>query len=325
MSHWLIVRPSPSSGFSVEVGGRIGGHETGKVVGRPARDCTRGGRRRAGAAADIVASMHPIERLRYVARASGADQGLLVQETAGALASLGIDPAGMVTACRRIVDRHVTSGPLWWLCARVLLSNDAVTEAWRCADEIGADTTGDELAYALPDDATVCVLGWPELAGDALVRRGDCYGLVVDTLGEGSGLVRRLRRADAVAEEVPPSGLGAAAAASDLVLLEASAIGPDGCLAVAGSRAAAAVARHAGVPVWLVGGVGRRPGRRRCGGALVRRFEEEGGERVGRGRRARPARPRRPPLRAGRSRAPADGLRRADTPVAPELFRPTAF
>ena len=220
----------------------------------------------------------------------------------GALASLGMDPAGMVTACRRIVDRHVTSGPLWWLCARVLLANDAVTEAWRCADEIGADTTGDELAHALPDDATVCVLGWPELAGDALVRRGDCYGLVVDTLGEGSGLVRRLRRADAVAEEVPPSGLGAAAAASDLVLIEASAIGPDGCLAVAGSRAAAAVARHAGVPVWLVGGVGPGPG---PGDVERARPALRGGGRraLGRGRRARAPRPRRPPLRPGRSRA----------------------
>ena len=272
----------------------------------------------------IVASMHPIERLRYVARASGADQSLLVQETAGALASLGIDPAGMVTACRRIVDRHVTSGPLWWLCARVLLANDAVTEAWRCADEIGADPTGDELAHALPEDATVCVLGWPELGGDALVRRGDCYGLVVDTLGEGSGLVRRLRRADAVAEEVPPSGLGAAAAASDVVLIEASAIGPDGCIAIAGSRAAAAVARQAGVPVWLVGGVGRVLASSMWK-ALVRRFEEESGDPWVEDDEVVPL--ELVDLLCGPAgpEPVADGLRRADAPVAPELFRSTAF
>ncbi len=268
--------------------------------------------------------MHPIERLRYVARASGAEQGLLVRETAAALASLGIDQAGLVTACRRIVDRHVTSGPLWWLCARVLTSNDPRGEAWRCADEIGDDPTGDELAYALPEDATVCVLGWPELSGEALVRRGDCLALVVDALGEGSGLVRRLRRADAVAEEVPPSGLGAAVAASDVVLLEATAIGPGGFVAVAGSRAAAAVARHAGVPVWLVGGVGRvqaAPMWR----ALVKRCEDEGGDPWVEDdevvsldlvdRLCGPVGPE--PV--------ADGLRRADTPVAPELFRATAF
>ena len=268
--------------------------------------------------------MHPIERLRYVARASGAEQGLLVHETAGALASLGFDPAGLVTACRRIVDRHVTSGPLWWLCARVLTAGDPMAEAWRCADEIGEDTTGDELAHALPEDATVCLLGWPELAGEALVRRGDCYGLVVDTLGEGSGLVRRLRRADAVAEEVPPSGLGAAAAAADVVLLEATAIGPDGFVSIAGARAAAAVAHHAGVPVWLIGGVGRvlaAPMWR----ALVKRFDDECGdpwleedEVVPLALVDRLCGPKGPePV--------ADGLRHADTPVAPELFRTTAF
>jgi hypothetical protein len=199
-----------------------------------------------------------------------------------------------------------------------------MAEAWRCADEIGEDTTGDELAHALPADATVCLLGWPELAGDAMVRRGDCYGLVIDTLGEGGGLVRRLRRADALAEEVPPSGLGAAVAASDLVLVEATAIGPDGFVSIAGARAAAAVARHAGVPVWLIGGVGRiqaAPMWR----ALVKRFEDESGDAWLEDDEIVPldlvdqlCGPKGPePV--------ADGLRRADTPVAPELFRPTAF
>ena len=95
-------------------------------------------------------------------------------------------------------------------------------------------------------------------------------------------------------------------------------------MAVAGSRAAAAVARHAGVPVWLVGGVGRvqAPAMWR---ALVRRFEEEGGDRWEEDDELVPldlvdrlCGPAGPEL-------PVDGLRRADTPVAPELFRPTAF
>ena len=38
--------------------------------------------------------MHPIERLRYVARASGADQAVLVRETAQALAAFRDDPSG---------------------------------------------------------------------------------------------------------------------------------------------------------------------------------------------------------------------------------------
>jgi hypothetical protein len=59
------------------------------------------------------------------------------------------------------------------------------------------------------------------------------------------------------AVDVPEPGVGAAAADADLVVLEALAVGPTGVVAVAGSRAAAAVARHAGTPVWAVAGVGR--------------------------------------------------------------------
>jgi hypothetical protein len=42
-----------------------------------------------------------------------------------------------------------------------------------------------------------------------------------------------------------------------VVVLEASSMGPGGFVAATGSRAAAAVARQAGVPVWLVVGAGR--------------------------------------------------------------------
>jgi hypothetical protein len=188
--------------------------------------------------------VHPIERLRYVARASGAPQAALVRETAAALGSLAFDPAGLVTACRRVLDRHPASGPLWWLSARVLTCmGDPDEEGWRCADELDDDPTADELAHGLPVDATACVLGWPELAGEALARRGDVEVLAVDALDEGAGLVRRLRYAGVDAVDVPVSG---------------SAAGPSGVVAVAGSRAAAAVARDAGVPVWCVVGHGRR-------------------------------------------------------------------
>ncbi len=56
---------------------------------------------------------------------------------------------------------------------------------------------------------------------------------------------------------VPVSGLGAAAAAADVVLIEASAMGDEGALCVAGSLAAAAVAGQTGDQVWLVAGRGR--------------------------------------------------------------------
>ncbi|MEO7429054.1 MAG: hypothetical protein ABIY48_06685 [Acidimicrobiales bacterium] len=201
--------------------------------------------------------MHPIERLRYVARASGADQALLVRETAQALSAFSDDPAGLVAACRRIVDRHPTSGPLWWLCARVLTAPDGQREAWQAVDAIDGDRTPSELGFALPEDATACVIGWPELVGEALPKRGDVEVLAVDALGEGSGLVRRLMLAGIDAIDVPTSGLGAAVASSDVLLLEAVALGPTGFIGVSGSLAAATVARHAEVPVWVVAGVGR--------------------------------------------------------------------
>ena len=217
--------------------------------------------------------MHPIEHLRYVARAAGEGPALLAREAAGALATFQADPAGLVTACRRLVGRQPTSAPIWWLAARVLGATvDGTAEAWRAAEELEGDPTVDELIAALPDDATITVLGWPEQAGDALRRRGDAHVLVVDAAGEGHGFVRRLDAAGVEADLVEESGLGGAAAVSDLVLLEAMGLGPSGFVAIAGSRAAAAVAHHAGGRVWLVAGVGRvLPGR--LWDALVSRLD----------------------------------------------------
>jgi hypothetical protein len=266
--------------------------------------------------------VHPIERLRYVARAAGVDHGVLVRETAAALGALGFDPAGLVTACRRIVDRHPSAGPLWWLCSRVLTAPDPLDEAWRCADEIDDDSTAPQLAAALAADATVCVVGWPELTVDALVRRGDLRVLAVDVEGGSHGFARRLRRSNVDVEEVGPSGLGAAVAVAHVVLLEPSAVGPSGFVAPAGSRAAAAVASCAGIPVWLVAGVGRLlPGP--TWEALSCRLDDD------------------EPWSLAEETAPlslvshlagpqgpepvAAGLARTSCPIAPELFRPTAF
>ena len=267
--------------------------------------------------------MHPIERLRYVARASGAPQSALVQETAAALASFGSDPQGLVTACRRIVSRQPTSGPLLWFAARVLTAGDPANEIWVAAGEVQADRTTAELALALPDGATVTVLGWPDDIGDALPRRGDIEVLAIDTRGEASGFVSRLWQADLEATDVAQQGLGAAVAASDLVLLESPAIGPTAFLSVSGARAAAAVAHHAGVPVWLVGGVGRLLPTRMFDGLRTR---------VERGAEPWDADDEFVPLdlvdRVVGPRGPetvADALARIDCPVAPELFRGDVF
>src|SRR3954469_22724208 len=137
--------------------------------------------------------MHPIERLRYVARASGVEPSLLVRETATAMAAVAADdPVGLVPASRRLVERHLTTGPMWWLVARVLTASDPVAAAWTAADEIERDATSRHVARHVPDDATVAVVGWPAQAAEGLRRRGDVEVLVVDCGGEGHALARRL-------------------------------------------------------------------------------------------------------------------------------------
>ena len=264
--------------------------------------------------------MHPIERMRFVARATGAEHGLLAREAAGALAAFSHEPTGLVTACRRMLERHPTNGSLWWLAARVLLAEDPGQEAFDSADALDDDTTAAALARCLPDEAVVCVLGWPEVIGDALPSRGDVRVLVVDSGGAGSGFASRLARADVDAEDLSVDGLGAAAADADVVLIEASAVGPSGLVAAAGSRAAAAVARHAGRDVWAVAGVGRLLPARMFD-ALAGRLEAQG-----------------EPWEQDEELVPLDlvdrivgptgveqvevALRRTDCPIAPELLRP---
>ena len=218
--------------------------------------------------------MHPIERLRMVARAAGEGPALVAQEAAGALVAFGDDPAGLVTACRRLVDRQPTSGPIWWLSARVLCSTDPTQEAWRAVEELQDDRTPERLAATLPDGAVVVAVGLGEHMGEAFIRRGDLEVLLVDNDTVEPHLIRRLQRTDTMLDAVPPAGLGAAVASGDLVLFEVSALGPGGMVATAGSRAAAAVARHAGLPVWAVGGVGRvLPAR--LWAALAARLDED--------------------------------------------------
>lgn len=236
-----------------------------------------------------------------------------------ALGTFRDDHAALVAACRRIVDRQLSCGPLWWLCARMLCSPDPRREAHAAGAELESDPTATHLTAALPEGAAVAIVGWPEQSAAALARRGDLELLVVDVAGEAAEVVRQLERLDLDATEVPARGVASAVAESDLVLLEALAVGPERALVPAGSAAAAAVAGRLGRPVWLVAGVGRLLPDSMFA-ALERRWSESTD-----------------PLDATEELAPlegverlagtggvlevADGLARTDTPVAPELFR----
>ena len=211
-----------------------------------------------GAAGGSVAGVHPIERLRYVARSTGVDHRLLVRETAQALRGLGAEPQELVVSARRIVQRHPSSGPLWWLCAQMLTSPDPLRAAWQLADEIDADRTPAVIARELPDQVVVCTVGWPDLVAEGLTRRGDIVVLAVDGDGSGGGMVRQMERSGVEVCDVTSAAVATAAASADVVLIEASAIGGGEALCPVGSRALAAAAYCAEVPVWLVAGIGRR-------------------------------------------------------------------
>ena len=226
--------------------------------------------------------MHPIERLRWVARSPEGDASLAAVEAAEALASFADDPAGLVIASRRLIERRPESAPLWWLASRMLCALDPGLEALDVAADLESDRTPLSLAGDLPG-GTIAIVGWPDQASAALRLRGRMGGseagadrvVVVpsgrDSWGstdwlQGHGVDARLLRAGEV---------DAAGRRCVLALLEAAAVGPDSFVAAAGSAALAAAARSAHRPAWLVAGVGRvLPGP--LYEALLRRLGEGG-------------------------------------------------
>ena len=93
--------------------------------------------------------------------------------------------------------------------------------AWDLADEFECDRTDRSVAAALPDGATVLTIGWPAVAGNALMRRGDARVLCADSRHEASGFLQLLERVEVECEPVPAESLARAAAACDVVLVEA--------------------------------------------------------------------------------------------------------
>lgn len=202
--------------------------------------------------------MHPIEHLRYVARARGTEPAYLAREAATALASLRADHANLVVASRRIVERHPEVAQLWWLCARLLVAADPTAEAWELADRLDDDAAAAELVAALPAAATVVTIGNPVVTATALARRTDLTVWCADSEFGASDLLRYLDRYEIDAEPISTEALGRAVTAADGVLIEASAVSPDRLLAPVGSQVVAAVARSAGTPVWLLVPTGTR-------------------------------------------------------------------
>jgi hypothetical protein len=207
--------------------------------------------------------VHPIERLRAVARARDVDQRLLAREAAMVLGVLADDPFGLVTSCRRLLDRHPGAGALWWACARLLDAADPRSEARAVVRELDDDEAVlRPLSLDLPERSTVVVVpdaaGGSELVDRLALRRDDLIPVeaadppidVAAVLEAGAALDPSL---DPSLDPTSPDASGAA-----VVLVEAGAAGPDRFLAVAGTAEGIGSARAQGLPVWLVVGAGSR-------------------------------------------------------------------
>jgi len=123
--------------------------------------------------------VHPIERLRYVARAGWAGPASLGAEAAYALADLAeYEPAALLPACRRLLERNASCGPLWWVAARMCSTGDPMAEAERCAEELEEDPSEELLEQALLDRPRVVRHGGVSdvAAADVVVLESDALG-----------------------------------------------------------------------------------------------------------------------------------------------------
>ncbi len=224
--------------------------------------------------------MHPIEQLRFVARAGGADARLLVEEAASALTTFRHDHRALVMACRRLVDRQPAVAPLWWLCSRLVTTGDVAAEVRSIVLEVRNDPTSASLAGYLEGLAgltssedgpvsrrdcgvRVAIAGWPDVVVAGIIDASDRgssieFGVsVLDMDGDGPAVVRRLDRIDIDAEHVDPARAAAAARSADLIVVEALATNGRRLAIDNGSAALLAAARAADTPVCCLVPAGR--------------------------------------------------------------------
>ena len=211
MSHSCSGRASPPSGVSTRSGG---GFVATGCDGSEARQSGPNNRPSVG----TLRTVHPIERLRYVARARGADAESLVRETAGALR----DWAPIRPSRRGVPPDRRTPPDVW---AAVVAGGAAADERRPDGRDRGGGrdqglAAADVLASELPDGATVATVGWPEIAGQAIARRGNLRVLAV----EGQSFVQRLERSEIECDLVPMDATAIATAHADVVLVEADAL-----------------------------------------------------------------------------------------------------
>jgi translation initiation factor 2B subunit (eIF-2B alpha/beta/delta family) len=110
----------------------------------------------------------------------------------------------------------------------------------------------------VPQDAKVCVVGWPTSILHALATRSDLKIYVVESNGDGDAAVDRLLSMDVNATLVQFENLSRVIAECDYVIVEALATGSSEVMCSAGSHGVAALGYCEQKPVWLVTPLGTR-------------------------------------------------------------------
>lgn len=87
--------------------------------------------------------MHPIERLRYVARAGHAPDRILVAEALPAFSAFASSPQMLLVAARQLIARHPESPGLLALGAHVVGALEPMVAGWDFSDALSADRTHD--------------------------------------------------------------------------------------------------------------------------------------------------------------------------------------
>lgn len=180
-----------------------------------------------------------------------------MSETAAALRAFTGEPVGLVAATRRILDRQLTCGPLWWLCSRVLCAIDPLDEIADVLRSIGDDTVTAALDARLPYGATVAIATPPFQSIEALARRGDVEVAVVDYDETSRRLIDDVARTGVDTSAFSARSAAAALDSVDVVLAEALAVGGTVAMVPAGTATLVGLAKQLDIPTLLIAGTGR--------------------------------------------------------------------
>ncbi|MHB8244506.1 MAG: hypothetical protein ACYDGN_03985 [Acidimicrobiales bacterium] len=206
--------------------------------------------------------MHPIERLRWIARSDGESAVAVAAEAAWTLGELAADePAAVLTASRRLVERQPCCGPLWWACAHLIASEDPFATARRVSAELLSTEVADRVAEALKANFTssdvLCATPPTALLLQALARHSSYQ---VRLVASYRVLRHEMRGVGELVNEVTGYELeeaGSALEAASVLLVEPSIASDEGLLVEASIARIVELANDLDVPVWALLGAGR--------------------------------------------------------------------